>query len=675
MGEDISSRAGAALRSGWSARLFWALLAASLLRLRTLWPAGDLDSLGPFALRDGALSLAHWLLFLLIATAAGLWVVRRIDPPGVVELEELLYAAALGLGLLGYLVLAVGFAGLLYPVALDLLTVLMAFLLGPNVSRIIRSVSSCAHALRDWLRSGTLLEWASVGVGGLIALLALVHTLGPAWDYDGLMYHLPGPAYYLENHRLLPNLENWYVNGPFAVEMLFTFGLAHGDEVFAKLLHYAFGWMYVASAVAVARRWLGPRQAWLSAIVLLGIPTLPIWAAFAYVDLGWASFEFLALAAGLLWWQTRSDRWLVLAGLLIGLAMGSKFPGLAGAAALGGLLILASVREGTRRVVRNVALFVALAGLVASPWYVKNWLWFGNPVYPLYFGGPGWDAERLNLYMAYLSSFGAGRELIDWLLLPWNIYARNSQFGAVMNQIDVPGLLFPLVLLYPWSRGPRAIGALLGFAAVRGALWAVGSQQTRFLLPVFPALAVATAHVLLRLRPRSPGRIPWHVFLPTLGVGLAGLTLFYQVVVMLTHAPLRPVLGWESGRQFLRRVVRSYPAVDFIHRALPSGSRALQLGNGQIFYCPTKCVADPDHFRWAAQINRFSTVFEFDRWMRAEGHTHVLLSWEDIDFLLQHDPTSTMLNAVLRLKQWMTTPCFREVFADEWNVVAEVGCP
>jgi len=663
------------LRSRLSGRLLWAGLVALLLQLRTLFPPRDLDAYGPVALRDGALSIAHWLAFLLVASSAGYWLLRKLAPPGLSELENVLFASALGLGQMAYLAFGLGLSGLLYPAALDGLVIATAFLTEPDLRQLTGLLRSLIRGLRAWLKSGPPLRPASVAVMGLIALSALIHALGPAWDYDGLMYHLPGPTYFLANHRILPNLENWYVNGPFTVEMLFTYGLAHGDVVFAKLIHYALGWLYVTSAAAVARRWLGTREAWLSAVILMGIPTLPIWAAFAYIDLGWASFEFLAAGAALVWWQTGSRRWLILSGLLAGLAMGSKYTGLAGFAALSGLVVVLGWRTGVRRLLGSVSLFAGAAVVVALPWYLKNWLWFGNPVYPLYLGGPGWDAERLRLYMAYLGSFGTGKTITDWILLPWNIYARNARFGAVMNQIDVPSLLFPLLILYPLRRGPRALALLLAFAAGRSLLWALGSQQTRFLLPVFPALAVVTAHLVSGLVPLRPRKMPWHVFLPSLAVALSGVTLFYQVVVLVRYAPQLPAAGWESSRHYLRRIVRAYPAVDFINRGLPASARALQLGDGQAFYCPEKCVPDPDHFRWAAQIDRFSTAAEFADWMNAQGFTHLLLSWEDIDFLLQHDPTSTMLGAVRRLKEWMPTECFRVVFSDEWNTLTEVACP
>lgn len=655
-------------------RLAWSGLAAAVLTLRALVPPRDLDGRGLLALRDAALSLAHWAVFLLVAGALGLWLLRRLAPPDTTRPERLVFGQALGLGALAYTALAMGLAGVLYPSALAAVTVGSAFLAAPSMPELFGHLGSALRALLDWARAGKLLERAALAIAALIAALAMLHALGPAWDYDGLMYHLPGPVYFLDHNRILPNLDVWYTNGPFTVEMLFTFGLAYGDPVFAKLIHYAFGWLYVVAAVMAGRRWLGKREAWLSAVVLLGMPTLPIWAAFAYIDLGWATFEFLAACALVRWWQDHSDRWLVMAGLMVGLAMGSKYTGVAGFAALGVMVAVLAWRQGLPQLLRCASLFAGVAILVASPWYLKNWLWFGNPIYPLYFGGPGWDGERLSLYMSYLNSFGAGKELVDWLLLPVNIYARNAQFGAVMNQIDVPSLLFPLLLFYPLRRGPRPITLLLVYAAGRSLLWAVSSQQTRFLLPVFPALALATAHLAQRLIQPGPRRLPWHTFLPALAVGLSGLTLFYQWIVQIENRPYMPVVGWESSRQYLARAVRIYPAVDFINRGLPADTRVLQVGDGRALYCGVRCVPDPDHFRWASQITRYRNPCTFADWMIDQGYTHVMISWEDIDFLLQHDPMGTMLEAVRRLQRWIATDCFRPVYADDWSLLVGVTC-
>jgi len=111
--------ARAFLRAKLPGRLVWAGLVALVLQLRTLYPPRDLDALGPVALRDGALSIVHWLAFLLVASSAGFWLLRKLAPPDLSEVENVLFASALGLGQMAYLALGLGLSGLLYPAVID----------------------------------------------------------------------------------------------------------------------------------------------------------------------------------------------------------------------------------------------------------------------------------------------------------------------------------------------------------------------------------------------------------------------------------------------------------------------------------------------------------------------------------------------------------------------------
>ncbi len=552
------------------------------------------------------------------------------------------------MGALGLANLVLGLLGWLRPLALAIELIAAAAVFGPSVSFWGRVLGIFPDLVTRW-RAAAPLAKVFVILALLIGCLAAVNALSPAWDYDGLMYHLVGPKQFLAAARIYPNPDNWYVNGPFTVEMLFTFGMAWGDDVFPKLLHLSTAALLVLATYAAGKRWLGERGGWLSAAILLGVVTLPIWGGFAYIDMAWSAFEFLALFATLVWVQERSGRWLILAGMLIGLAMGSKYLGLMGWAVLGCLVLLANLRMGWRDLLADGLRLCLPAVIVASPWYLKNWAWFGNPVYPLYFGGPGWDATRLGLYSEYLNSFGVGRQPIDFLLLAWNVYAHHARFGAVMNRIDVPSFLFPLALAYPWVRKSRVGTLLLVAVLVRAALWSIGSQQLRFLMPIFPALSIASGHGILEVSARM--RKPWSLFLPMLAIGLTLLTLFYQLVILFQYRPDRAILGGESRRAFVDRLVLDERGVEAAV-AVAGDSHVLLLGDGRGYYCLPTCIPDPDHFRWAQEISSQVSDDDLSTWFMGKDARYLAISLEDIDFLLQHDPAGTMGAAIDRVEAY-----------------------
>ena len=52
-----------------------------------------------------------------------------------------------------------------------------------------------------------------------------------------------------------------------------------------------------------------------------------------------------------------------------------------------------------------------LAGVIASPWYIRTWVATGSPVFPFYMSiwpgkANGWDVERSNLFQAMNSQYG-----------------------------------------------------------------------------------------------------------------------------------------------------------------------------------------------------------------------------------------------------------------------------
>jgi hypothetical protein len=215
------------------------------------------------------------------ARGFGRFALRRLGLAAVDPLLGLMFSLAIGLGILAYGVLALGLVGWLTPPAVFAWVAL-----------------GSALAWRESIRHGR--EWGDpygpfrvlalglkVGLWVAVAIfaLSLIQALTPVWDYDGLMYHLQGPALFLKAGRLqiLPDL--WQANGPFTTEMLFLVGLAAGSDVVSKILHLVVGAILLLSTFAVARRHLGSRGGWLAAGIFLGVPMLPVWGSLAYVDL------------------------------------------------------------------------------------------------------------------------------------------------------------------------------------------------------------------------------------------------------------------------------------------------------------------------------------------------------------------------------------------------------
>ena len=462
-----------------------------------------------------------------------------------------------GVGAVGFALLTffAGVAGLLYAALYFPLLVACAavgaFVLRGRVPRRPR--------LREW-------PWWQVALAGAIAacmLLAAVAAGAPVTAFDSLHYHASAPARFAESHELLEFEWGWSSYQPFTVEMLVTDGVLLWDSVqgaFAPLL-LAFG--ALAATIGMGTRVGGRGLGLLAGAIFFVQPLMAFEASGSLVENG------LAFAAALAAWnlavfvQTGERTAIGLAGVFAGAAAGMKYVGLFVLLAAGvALLLFARRRLGAI----PLALFAAPAALVALPWYVKNLVQTGNPLFPFVFGGANEYAERW--IDSGIHEHGHGRGPVDALLLPFRLLAQGDDF-------DRGSWLTPLLLLFaPPSlldeRRRRWCGLALAAAAVYLAAWFLTSQQARFLLPLAPVLAVLAALGVGALARRGrAGR-----FVAPVAAGAALLTGFAMSGAY--TAQFAPVaFGLQDRDEFLAEKTAYYDGVRRLNRVLGDDDVAL----------------------------------------------------------------------------------------------------
>ncbi len=645
--------------------------ALALLLTRLLVPERSIDAVGTRAIVDALFALGLAGLILYSGRGLGRFLLRRIHIVATDPLLALVISLAIGLGVLAYGVLALGLAGWLSPPTVFLWLSLSGWIAWRE------TVSQGRKWGDPWRPFRSLHPALKAGLVAAIAIfgMSLVQALVPVWDYDGLMYHLQAPALFLRSGRLMLLPDLWQANGPLLAEMLYLIGLAAKSEVFSKVLHLSLAAVLLLSTFAVARRHLGDRAGWLAGGILLGVPIFPVWGSLAYADMAWALFEFLAVAAFLEWRREPQRQWIVVSGALAGFSMGSKYT----AVALLPILLLAFLTERSTGTVaerlRNALWFGGAAALVAAPWYVKNLIWAGNPVYPFLIGGPDWPAERVAMLMAYMRSFGVGHSLVDTLLLPLRLYTQRAAFGTFMSRIDVPNLLFLLALGFPLLKRDHPLRPLGWIALLRFLLWAAGTQQTRFLLPLYPVLSLMAASVLDAWLARTGPAKKWsRIIVPGIVAGLVGVTLAYQVIYLADSRPIPVVLGRESKDSFLERSIYDYPAVRYIRSSLKPTDRVYMAWDGQSYYCDDRCLPDAEQSQWTQLALGEATPDGIAARLRQQGATHLLLDLEGMSFLLQHDPTGSHAIAANVFFQSFEPDCLTELRRDEKVVLYALSC-
>src|SRR5690606_10790170 len=168
------------------------------------------------------------------------------------------------------------------------------------------------------------------------------------------------------------------------------------------------------------------------------------------------------------------------------------------------LVILLRVRQESsagERVSAAVLAFV-LAGVLASPWYLRTWSATGSPLFPFYMSAwkgeaPGWDVERSNLFQAMNAQYGGvDRAPVNYLLAPLRLsLAAQPEDANLYDGVLGAAFLTGLPLLWFGIRrgNNSAIATLAGIAGIYFLFWLFSSEQIRYLLPIVPLLAVASA--------------------------------------------------------------------------------------------------------------------------------------------------------------------------------------
>ena len=233
----------------------------------------------------------------------------------------------------------------------------------------------------------------------------------------------------------------------------------------ARAIH----WLYlVLACLTLASAWrriwpeAAPGARWLAPLILCSSPIVLWSATVAYIDLALMAYELLALYGVVLWWKTGRTGWLWAGAIALGFALGTKMTGLLFLALLAPLVLAAGLRakESWGGALRRVVAWGAIAVAIGAPWYVKSYLYTGNPVYPFFYhlfpNTRYWNADLAAIYAKHQDDdFGLGDTLAHLVSVPWDLLAHPDSFtdGAPAFRI-LFGSLGPL-------SGARTYRALL----------------------------------------------------------------------------------------------------------------------------------------------------------------------------------------------------------------------
>lgn len=565
----------------------------------------------------------------------------KIDIKG---LEKFLFSIGLGFGVLIYSTFFLGASGLLYTQAIFGVMFAIILLSLKDLKRLIPSkqkkkplpTKGKNYSLKVTPPAAVAppaLDTSLIVILGLTILGVLISTLTPNVSWDCAVYHLNVPKIYLQEHRFIPIPHIVASNMPFNIEMLYTIALSIKNPVIAKLIHFTFGILTLFCIYSFCKRYFSPQVGLWSAVIFYLNPVTLFVANISYIDLAVTFYFFLAWYGFFLWSDTANQdsnkgRWLILMAIFCGIMMGAKYTAVFGTFVLGiGILIKLYFLERANflKISKKILLFVGISSIFVVPWFIKNYLFTGNPIYPAaynLFGGLNWDKELADQFAKWQLNTKGGKEILSYLLLPWQMTVHGN-YGLVFDGILSPLYLIFIPFLIFLKEKNKVIIYLLCYSLSFFILWALSIQILRYLLPILPMWSIIVSFIIDGLsRQGKIHRIV--IWTPTLLILLSIQLphLFQYSTEVLTAA------GLETKDSYLSRTFQPYKVFKYINEKLDKKAKLLFLWENRGFYCEREYLADS--FFQASHIlkmiRKCGSADALLEELKKRGITHILIN-------------------------------------------------
>lgn len=456
----------------------------------------------------------------------------------------------------------------------------------------------------------------------------------------------------------LPHLFFSYFPGN--LQLLYMIPLYFGNDIFPKIIHWAFG---IGTALLILRylwRKTGPRLAVLGATFFLSVPAIVRLSISAYVDLGLVFFSTASLLLFLRWTETGGiDRYFMGSAIFAGLALGTKYNALILLFVMACFVAWASARRfaghslASARSAGLGILFVAVSLSVFSPWMIRNYIWTKNPFFPLfksvfsYNQKDSFSSEEVPAGASLKMTSLAYRRTIhqeSWteiLLLPARLFFQGEDNDARLFDGRLnPGLLIlPFFAFWPGlsskfqnhARWMAAFSVLIfGYTIFSTVL------RVRYLAPIVPPLTILAMMGLRNLWIRIssvPSVVGRKAAVGCLLIGVIFVLFWNAAYVVEQFALIRPwsyLSGEVSREEYIRARRPEYSAMQFINWKLPEDSRVLLVFTGrQGYYLDRDFRLDylggGRSFLLHAVLSTSSAGEAYARFFRPKGLTHLLV--------------------------------------------------
>jgi len=592
------------------------------------------------------------------AFSLGRFTIKKLTPEFAEEPASMLLAGGIGLGELG--LLGFGLAAtrqVELPVLLGIQLLILAVTGWYGIIR--ESYQKIKGFIDRFVESGrSAPRWMKPA-----AMVALIVTsartlLPPIEAFDALLYHLRVPELWIQDGGLQAyNIPHYWFPG--LVEGVYFWGLGMNSEITSQQIHCLWAVLLVFLVWQWARELWGEITAWWSLMLLISMPSFLLLASWAYTDMA-LSFYGMAMLYCLWAGKNRNDSRLWLAGAVAaGMAMGVKYTSFVMPVSAVIMIAYWRYREPTKWM-PAVAQFSLVSLLTGAVWYLRNWVWVGNPFYPFVFGGKYWDSFRAAAFSGAGSGIGWDFKAIVSLPLTITLgYQDANYFDGNIGPLFLLSLPLAILVFMRWKQyepAQRTALEIIGFFTLLSvSFWTFGYistknlWQTRLLLPALIPFTIPAAMGLVAINQLGLTKFRASFIVTALAAMAIFINLLDATFSAVARNPLGISIGTVTKENYFERYQAGYFHALKLISETPAGSSVYSLFEPRSYKSTRQIQPDTILDNFLHDFYLHKTPEEVIKAWRAEGYTHVLLNRRGAEFIYRDIPDKSVLDATIQL--------------------------
>lgn len=507
---------------------------------------------------------------------------------------------------------------------------------------------------------------------GLIVAVLVMAAVPPV-SRDALTHHLVLPKLFLRHGGMFAEPSVVFSYYPMNLDFLYVLPLYFNNDIAPKYIHFVFAILTAWLIFAYLQKHAGKIYSLIGALFFLSLPVIIKLSVAVYVDLGVIFFSWACLYYFLKWFSHEyQTRYLAVAALFCGLALGTKYNGLLVLFIMAALIPLSySIRTNRRlkskdyaqryrnslKGVSNGLLFILISLIIFSPWMIRNYSLKKNPIYPLC--NSWFNPDETETSITGLSPFQQRRyiyneSLLETTSIPVRIFFQGKDddpkyFDGRLN----PFLFFlPFFAFFKSKREDLLLHRhkqVLAWFAILYIVIALFTtdMRIRYIAPAIPPLIVLSVlglKGLIEKISKFSGRTAFlNMLIAVMVLGVFWSNGTYLVALFQYIDPVSYLSGRVDRDTYITRFRREYPAIQYANQYLPDNARVLCLliGNRTYYLDRDFCLA-PDFFH-RNSLGTYDEKMLSER-LHATGATHIIFGLPTYYDWIQKNLTKEEMN-------------------------------